>query len=69
MLTVRARAAGRVEALLTAQDAQAQVVRSPGRVSFRVDLGGATADEHPWAASLARDVASLGDEVVAVRVP
>jgi hypothetical protein len=69
VISVRPRAAGRVEALLAAHDAAVQIVRSPARVSFRVDLDGATADEHPWAATLARDVALLGEEVVAVRLP
>ena len=69
VLSVRPGAADRVQALLAARDADVDVVRSAGRVSFRVDLGGRAADQHPWAATLAGDVAALGDEVVAIRLP
>ncbi|HYN28613.1 MAG TPA: M14 family zinc carboxypeptidase [Dermatophilaceae bacterium] len=69
VLSVRPGAAGRVEALLRARGAQSDVVRSPGVVSYRVDLGGRTADEHPWASDLAAEVAALGSAVVAVRLP
>jgi hypothetical protein len=58
-----------VQALLDARGASADVVRSPGVVSFRVDLGGMTADEHPWALDLAADAAALGRQVVAIRLP
>ena len=69
VLTVRPDAAEHVQALLAERRVDVDVVRSAGRVSFRVDLGGRTADEHPWAATVADEVAALGDAVVAVRVP
>jgi hypothetical protein len=69
VLSVRPGAEARVQALLDERGAAAEVVRSPGVVSFRVDLGGRSADEHPWAADLAADVAALGRQVVAVRLP
>jgi hypothetical protein len=69
VLTVERAAAADVRALLAERDATVETVRSPGRMSFRVDLGGLSADEHPWARSLADDVAQLGDEVVAISLP
>lgn len=69
VLTVDAGAAGDVRGLLARYGASAHVVESGDSVSFRVPLGGRAADEHPWATSLARDVAALGDPVVAVRLP
>ncbi len=62
-------AAAAVRSLLAERGASAEVVRTPGRVSFRVDLGGMAADEHPWARSLADDVAGLGNRVVAIALP
>ncbi|GAA4412944.1 hypothetical protein GCM10023168_35360 [Fodinibacter luteus] len=69
VISVRPGAAARVQALLDARGASADVVRSPGVVSFRVDLGGKTADEHPWAQDLAADAVALGRQVVAIRLP
>ncbi len=69
VISVRPGAADRVQALLDARAASAQVVRSPGVVSFRVDLGGQPADQHPWAQQLALDAAALGRQVVAIRLP
>jgi len=69
VISVRPGSANRVQALLDAKAASAEVVRSPGVVSFRVDLGGQTADEHPWAQQLALDAAALGRQVVAIRLP
>ncbi len=69
VLTVRPAAADRVAALLADHRADVRVTRTPGRTSFRVDLGGSTADEHPWAATVAQEVSALGDAVVAVRLP
>jgi hypothetical protein len=69
VLSVRPAAADRVQALIDRYDADADVTRSAGRVSFRVDLGGLTAEQHPWAVPLADDVAALGDQVLAVRLP
>ncbi|TQM65081.1 M14 family zinc carboxypeptidase [Humibacillus xanthopallidus] len=69
VISVRPGAADRVQALLAARGASADVVRSPGVVSFRVDLGGRTADEHPWAQEVALDAAKLGPQVVAIRLP
>ena len=69
VLSVRTAAVPRVRTLLRQYGARADAVRTPYGVSFRVDLGGLQADEHPWARSLADDVAALGDAVVAVRVP
>ncbi len=69
VISVRPGAADRVRALLDARGASAEVVRSPGVVSFRVDLGGLGADEHPWAQQVAVDAAALGRQVVAIRLP
>ncbi len=69
VISVRPGAADRVQALLSARAASADVVRSPGVVSFRVDLGGQSSDEHPWAQELALDAAKLGPQVVAIRLP
>jgi hypothetical protein len=69
VISVRPGAASRVQTLLDARGASADVVRSAGVVSYRVDLGGRTTDEHPWAADLAREAAALGNQVVAVRLP
>jgi Zinc carboxypeptidase len=69
VLTVEKGAAEAVRALLADRGASAVTVRSAGRVSFRVDLGGLAADEHPWAGALADDVAQLGRRVVAIRLP
>lgn len=69
VISVRPGAASRVQALLDDRGASADVVRSPGVVSFRIDLGGKTADEHPWAQDLAADAAALGRQVVAIRLP
>jgi hypothetical protein len=69
VISVRPGAAREVEALLEARGAAAEVVRAPGVVSYRVDLGGLATDEHPWAGDLARDAAALGKQVLAVRLP
>ncbi len=69
VLTVRPGAAGKVRDLLAGYGARADVVRAPGTVSYRVDLGGLRTDEHPWAQQLAQDVADLGAPVVAIRLP
>lgn len=69
VISVRPGAATRVQALLDAKGASAEVVRSPGVVSFRVDLDGLAADEHPWAQELAVEAADLGPQVVAIRLP
>jgi hypothetical protein len=69
VLTVRPEAADEVNGLLSGYGATAQVVHGPDSVSFRVDLGGLTGDEHPWAQQLAEDVSDLGPLVVAVRLP
>ncbi len=69
VLTVEKEAAGAVRALLAERGASADVLRAPGQVSFRVDLEGMTADEHPWAVAVADEVAQLGRRVVAIRLP
>jgi hypothetical protein len=69
VLSVRADAADEVRGLLATYGAQADVVRSGDRVGFRVDLGGLTAEQHPWARDLADDVAALDEQVVAIRLP
>jgi hypothetical protein len=69
VISVRPGAASRVQALLDARGATADVVHSAGVVSYRVDLGGRPTDEHPWAADLARDAAGLGNQVVTIRLP
>jgi hypothetical protein len=69
VISVRPGATRRVQALLDARGASADVVRSTGIVSYRVDVGGLPTDEHPWAADLARDAAALGNQVVSIRLP
>ncbi len=69
VVSVRPGAAARVQELLRARGAAADVVRSPGVVSFRVDLHGMTGEQHPWAREFVDDVTALGRQVVAVRVP
>lgn len=69
VISVRPGAAAKIQALLDAKGASADVVRSPGVVSFRVDLGGLTGDEHPWAQDVAVEAAELGRQVVAIRLP
>ncbi len=73
VLSVRADAADDVRGLLARYGAEADVVRAGGEVSFRVDLGGRSAEQHPWARLLADDVAALDDHapnlVVAIRLP
>ncbi len=69
VISVRPGAADQVKALLDARGASADIVRSPGVVSFRVDLGGLGADEHPWAQQVAVEASTLGRQVVAIRLP
>ena len=69
VLTVRPDAADTLAALLQRYRATASVVQAPGKVSYRVDLGGASAEELPWARDLVGAVHALGDGVIAVRVP
>jgi hypothetical protein len=69
VLTVRPVAADRLAALLQRHGARATVLTAPGKVSYRVDLGGKSAEELPWVRALVGDVRALGDQVVAVRVP
>jgi hypothetical protein len=69
VLSVRPGAADEVSDLLQRYGARADVVSGKESVSFRVDLGGLSGDEHPWAQKLAEDVAELGREVIAIRLP
>ncbi len=69
VVTVRPEAAGRALAVLAGHAAAVAVVRSPGAVSLRVDLGGRSADQVPWVRAAVQDVASLGSDVLAVRLP
>lgn len=69
VVSVRPGASSRVAALLAERGAEPGVSRSPGKVTYRVDLGGRTAEEHPWARAVVRDLAGLRDRVVAVRLP
>ncbi|MEB3370400.1 M14 family zinc carboxypeptidase [Saccharopolyspora mangrovi] len=69
VLTVHPDAAERVRALLGARSAAFDEVRAGDGVRFLVDLGGRGADEHPWARSVADQVAALGRSVVAIRLP
>jgi hypothetical protein len=55
--------------LLQRRGVQATVLAAPGKVSYRVDLGGRAAEELPGVRDLVGDVRGLGDQVVAVRVP
>ncbi|MGH8870113.1 MAG: hypothetical protein ACRDYU_19260 [Actinomycetes bacterium] len=69
VVSVRPGAAPRVAALLSDRGATPDVARTPGKVTFRVDLGGRTAESHPWARDLVGDLTRLGEQVVAVRLP
>ncbi|MCI2418833.1 M14 family metallopeptidase [Saccharopolyspora sp. K220] len=69
VISVRPDAADEVQRLIAQRGAVAEVVRGPDVVRFRIDLGGVNADEHPWARRLADDVASLGQNVVAISMP
>jgi hypothetical protein len=69
VLSVDDSAARQVHALLRSYGASADTVSTEGQVSFRVDLDGLSAEDHPFARDLARDVAALGSDVVAVRLP
>jgi hypothetical protein len=69
VISVRPDAADEVQRLIAGRGANAEIVRGPGVVRFRIDLGGVDADEHPWARRLADEVARLGRDVVAISVP
>ncbi|GAA4617937.1 M14 family zinc carboxypeptidase [Saccharopolyspora hordei] len=69
VLSVRPAVADQVQRWLAERGATADVTRSPDVVRFRVDLGGVSADEHPWARKLADQVAGLGRDVVAISLP
>jgi hypothetical protein len=69
VVSVESTAVDEVRRLLSSYGASAETVKTQEGVSFRIDLGHRTADEHPWALSLAQDVTDLGDQVVMVRVP
>jgi len=69
VLSVRPAAAGRLAALLQRYGVDASVVRAAGKVSYRIDVGGKSAEDLPWLRDLVADVHGLGDQVVAVRVP
>jgi hypothetical protein len=69
VVTVKAGASDRVRALLDEYGGKATTVRNDGQVSFRVDLKGRSSDDHPWAQRFGEDVAQLGEEVVAIRLP
>jgi hypothetical protein len=69
IVTVKAGASDSVRAALDGYGAKATTVRNDGQVSFRVDLRGRSSDDHPWAQRFADDVARLGDDVVAIRLP
>lgn len=69
VITVEAGAAPDVRAMLESYGAKANVVSDDGQTSFRVDLKGRVADDHPWAQLLAEDVAELENAVVAIRLP
>ncbi|RRO14288.1 hypothetical protein EIL87_21425 [Saccharopolyspora rhizosphaerae] len=69
VLTVRPEVADRVRASLGARSAVFDELRTGDSVRFLVDLGGRSADDHPWARSVADEVARLGTSVVAIRLP
>ncbi|MDA3644450.1 hypothetical protein LZ318_30430 [Saccharopolyspora indica] len=69
ILSVRPAVADQVQRLLAERGASAEVVRGPDLVRFKVDLGGLSPDEHPWARRLADQVAGFGRDVVAISLP
>ncbi|HLR97235.1 MAG TPA: M14 family zinc carboxypeptidase [Jiangellaceae bacterium] len=69
VISVRPGATERVEELLGERGASFDVVPSDDAVSYRVDLDGQSSDEHPWAQDVAQDAATLGEQVVAIRLP
>ncbi|HSR26549.1 MAG TPA: hypothetical protein VLW53_23555, partial [Candidatus Eisenbacteria bacterium] len=69
VLSVRSSARTTVAGILARCGAVYDLVRTPRGVTFVVNLGGATAEDHPWARSAADEVAALGSAVIAVRLP
>lgn len=69
VVSVRPGAAGTVSALFDRYGASPEVTRSPGKVTYRVDLGNRTADAHPWALDAVAELTRLEARVLAVRVP
>ncbi|MER5387575.1 M14 family zinc carboxypeptidase [Saccharopolyspora sp. NPDC002686] len=69
VLSVRPAVADQVQRLLAERGANTEVVRGADVVRFKVDLGGMSPDEHPWARSVADQVAGFGREVVAISLP
>jgi hypothetical protein len=69
VVSVRPSAADDVTALLGRYGATASVTRAPGKVTYHVDLGDRTADQHPWAFDAVAELTGLGGQVVSVRVP
>lgn len=69
VLSVRSSTKGTVEALLASYGAVYDTVKTKRGLTYVVDLGGLTAEEHPWARQLADQVAGLGTDVLAIRLP
>jgi hypothetical protein len=69
VVTVKAGASASVRAMLDQYGGKATTLRNGGQVSFRVDLRGRSSDDHPWAQQFAQNVARLGEDVVAIRLP
>ncbi|MDQ4027180.1 MAG: hypothetical protein M3214_03905 [Actinomycetota bacterium] len=69
-LTVRRGGGRRAQALLDRYGARYRTVHLRDRTSFTIaNPGGASADAHPFAALLGRDLRRLGVDVVAYVVP
>ncbi|MFC7343558.1 M14 family zinc carboxypeptidase [Saccharopolyspora griseoalba] len=66
VISVRPEVADQVRGMLHRRSAE---FTETGEGRFLVDLGGMTADEHPWARDLAGEVAGLGSSVRAIRLP
>jgi hypothetical protein len=69
VLSVRTPAKGTVEALLASYGAVYGTVKTKRGLTYVVDLGGLSAEEHAWARQLADQVADLGTDVLAIRLP
>ena len=69
-VTVRPGSEALVAGLLSRYRAAYEVRRAPGKVRFLVaNPGGLSADQHPFALDLARELRAAGAEVVALKLP
>jgi hypothetical protein len=70
VVSVQADSRKAVEAVLSSYGASWTLVKTKRALTYVVDLGGLTGDEHPWARPAAADLEALGTGVVlALRLP